>query len=182
LKRAQAQAHETGAALRIARELIFQKLYGQERVARFKLLDTKTADAIGGFRRRLQQCETLDSIRRLEAQAALEYWSAWKELPIAFPRNDLPRIPQHWKTFGSRFSPLTVPLDWQPNLVGLFSTISTHCLNQNHVSPFVFSVLIHLWECFTSIFNIATAWHATLWRLHEQVWTPMLLTGSRVNH
>jgi len=107
LKRAQAQAHESGSALRIARELIVQKLYGQERVARFKLLNTKTADAIGGFRHRLRQCDTLDSIRHLEAQAALEYWSAWKELPITFPRNDLPRIPEHWKTFGSRFSPLT---------------------------------------------------------------------------
>ena len=107
LKRAQAQAHESGAALRIARELIVQKLYGQERVARFKLLDTRTADAIGGFRDRLPQCETLDSIRNIEAQAALEYWSAWKELPITFPRNDLPRVPQHWKKFGNRISPLT---------------------------------------------------------------------------
>jgi CRISPR/Cas system-associated endonuclease Cas1 len=38
LRRAQALAHSSGAALRIARELIDQKLAGQERVARDKLL------------------------------------------------------------------------------------------------------------------------------------------------
>jgi CRISPR associated protein Cas1 len=38
LRRAQALAHSSGAALRIARELIDQKLAGQEEVARHKLL------------------------------------------------------------------------------------------------------------------------------------------------
>src|SRR5258706_10205108 len=50
LRRAQALAHSSGAALRIARELISQKLAGQERVARDKLLDSATADAIAQFR------------------------------------------------------------------------------------------------------------------------------------
>src|SRR6266705_226752 len=44
LRRAQALAHSSGAALRITRELISQKLAGQERVARGKLLDSTTAD------------------------------------------------------------------------------------------------------------------------------------------
>src|SRR5580693_7833726 len=46
LRRAQALAHSSGAALRITRELIRQKLAGQERVARHKLLDTATAETI----------------------------------------------------------------------------------------------------------------------------------------
>ncbi len=46
LRRAQALAHNSGAALRITRELISQKLTGQERVARHKLLDSTTADVI----------------------------------------------------------------------------------------------------------------------------------------
>jgi CRISPR/Cas system-associated endonuclease Cas1 len=50
LRRAQALAHHSGAALRITRELISQKLAGQERVARHKLLDSTTADAIAQFR------------------------------------------------------------------------------------------------------------------------------------
>src|SRR5271169_685950 len=50
LRRAQALAHHSGAALRITRELIGQKLAGQEEVARIKLLDTTTADTIARFR------------------------------------------------------------------------------------------------------------------------------------
>jgi len=50
LRRAQALADSSGAALLIARELISQKLAGQERVARNRLRDTTTADAIARFR------------------------------------------------------------------------------------------------------------------------------------
>jgi CRISPR associated protein, Cas1 family len=39
--------------------------------------------------------------------AALAYWSAWRTLPINFPKNDLARIPSHWLSFGARISPLT---------------------------------------------------------------------------
>lgn len=41
LRRAQALAHHSGAALRITRELISRKLAGQEGVARDKLLDSR---------------------------------------------------------------------------------------------------------------------------------------------
>src|SRR3989441_2151782 len=46
LRRAQAMAQLSGAALQITRELISPKLAGQERVARHKLLDGNSADAI----------------------------------------------------------------------------------------------------------------------------------------
>src|SRR5580658_8417731 len=46
LRRAQSLSLSNGTALRIARELICQKLLGQERVARHKLMDCQTADAI----------------------------------------------------------------------------------------------------------------------------------------
>src|SRR5947208_16843574 len=45
LRRAQALAHSSGAALCITRELISRKLAGQAQVARHKLLDSATADA-----------------------------------------------------------------------------------------------------------------------------------------
>ena len=41
LRRAQALAHHSGAALRITQELIGRKLAGQEQVARNKLLDSR---------------------------------------------------------------------------------------------------------------------------------------------
>src|ERR1035437_6287830 len=57
LRRAQALAHVSGAALRITRELIRQKLTGQELVARSKLLDTTTADRIATFSAELATAE-----------------------------------------------------------------------------------------------------------------------------
>jgi CRISPR/Cas system-associated endonuclease Cas1 len=76
LRRAQALAHQSGAALEIARELISKKLAGQERVARAKLLDPSTADAIATCRAEVDRAETLDAIRLLEAQGAMDYWAA----------------------------------------------------------------------------------------------------------
>jgi CRISPR-associated endonuclease Cas1 len=107
LRRAQALAHVSGAASRITRELISQKLAGQEVVARNKLLDTTTAATIARFGQELPNAEDIASIRLIEAQAASAYWSAWRTLPISFPKNDLPRIPAHWLSFGTRISPLT---------------------------------------------------------------------------
>jgi CRISPR-associated endonuclease Cas1 len=107
LRRAQALAHHSGAALRITRELISQKLAGQEQVARHKLLDDATANKIAQFGAEVPSADSIASVRLIEAQAALAYWSAWRTLPICFPRNDLRRVPDHWRNFGARISPLT---------------------------------------------------------------------------
>jgi len=107
LRRAQALAHSSGAALRISRELIRLKLVAQEQVARFKLLDSRTADEIARFKDELPRADSINSIRLIESQAARAYWSAWSTLPINFPKNQLPRLPAHWLSFGMRVSPLT---------------------------------------------------------------------------
>jgi CRISPR-associated endonuclease Cas1 len=107
LRRAQALAHSSGAAISISRELIARKLFGQEDVARNKLLDTRTADSIARFRAELPSADSISSIRLVESHAARAYWSAWSTLPINFPKNDLPRTPDHWLSFGARVSPLT---------------------------------------------------------------------------
>ncbi len=107
LRRAQSLSLSNGAGLRIARELIRQKLVGQERVARQKLLDSSTADTIARFTAELPHADTISTIRLIESQAARAYWSAWSTLPVNFPKNDLPRVPEHWRSFGTRVSPLT---------------------------------------------------------------------------
>ncbi len=107
LRRAQALAVQTGQALELARELIAQKLDGQAKVAREKLLDTTTARTISEFRARLANADSPEAIRLLEALAGRSYWSAWHNLPINFPKSDLHRVPDHWQTFGTRISPLT---------------------------------------------------------------------------
>ena len=107
LRRAQALAEHSGVALCIARELISRKLAGQERVVRNKLLDEKTADTIAQFRADVARAETMDDIRRIEAQGASVYWCVWRDLPICFPKSDLRRVPDHWRAFDTRKSPLS---------------------------------------------------------------------------
>jgi CRISPR-associated endonuclease Cas1 len=107
LRRAQARADQSGAALRIARELISHKLAGQEQVARDKLHNLAIAQTIGEFKAGVATAKTTEAIRLLESRAASEYWSAWHALPIAFPKSDLRRVPEHWRSFGTRQSPLT---------------------------------------------------------------------------
>jgi CRISPR-associated endonuclease Cas1 len=107
LRRAQALACEFGTALRIVRELIGQKLAGQEQLAREKLRNLSVAQAIAEARSAVAKADSIEAVHLLETQAALAYWSAWHTLPIIFPRNDLRRVPEHWRTFGARRSPLT---------------------------------------------------------------------------
>jgi CRISPR-associated endonuclease Cas1 len=107
LRRSQSLSHSSGAALRIARELIGLKLAAQERVARHKLLDSTTADTIARFKTELPGADSTTTIRLIESQAARVYWGAWSDLPINFPKNDLKRVPEHWRSFGARVSPLT---------------------------------------------------------------------------
>jgi CRISPR-associated protein Cas1 len=107
LRRAQARAGESGVDLRIALGLIHQKLAGQEQIARDKLHDSAAAETIAKYRAALADARTIQAVRLLEAQGASAYWSAWRKVQIAFPRKDLSRVPQHWRTFGTRISLLT---------------------------------------------------------------------------
>jgi CRISPR-associated endonuclease Cas1 len=107
LRRAQALAHQTGLAFRISRELIDRKLAGQERVARELLRNDEAGAAIREFRSELGEVESIDHIRITESRAAKAYWKAWQVVPIKFPDRDIPRVPEHWRNFGSRVSPLS---------------------------------------------------------------------------
>lgn len=107
LRRAQALAVQSGAAVEIARRLIDQKLAGQEHVVRSKLMVTETADVISSYRAELTTADTIERIRLIESLAAGCYWSIWRDLAINFPRKDLSRVPDHWRNFGARISPLT---------------------------------------------------------------------------
>ncbi len=107
LRRAQARAFGTESGLHISRELISRKLTGQERVAREILRDSDTAEGIARMRESLPNAERLDLIRLAESRAAAAYWAAWRNVPITFPAKELPRVPEHWRAFGTRTSSLT---------------------------------------------------------------------------
>ncbi len=107
LRRAQARVGESELAVQISRELIALKLIGQERVAREKLRDEATADAIAAMRAELLSAKTTDAVRTCEARAGAAYWIGWQAVKMQFPKRDVHRVPQHWLTFGSRTSPLS---------------------------------------------------------------------------
>jgi CRISPR-associated endonuclease Cas1 len=107
LRRAQALANNSGTAIQLAIHLIGQKLAGQEQVTRERLKNLIVADGIAQLRSALQSVRRLEAVLSIEANAALAYWSAWSTLPIQYPRTDLARVPDHWKIFGARVSPLT---------------------------------------------------------------------------
>jgi len=107
LRRAQALALGNGTALRISKELISQKLAGQELLVRDMLRDSAMADAIARFRDDVPSAESIEVVRLIESQAARCYWQSWSSVPIRWTRADERRVPEHWKHFGSRISPLT---------------------------------------------------------------------------
>jgi len=107
LRRAQSLAQDSGAALKIAIELIRQKLISQERLVREQFQNAASTQIIADARLALMKARSNEEIRRYEAHAALAYWTAWHELPVTYPRADSQRVPEHWWTFGSRLSPLT---------------------------------------------------------------------------
>jgi CRISPR-associated endonuclease Cas1 len=132
LRRAQALAHQSGAAFRISRELIDRKLAGQERVARQSLGDLAASKLIHEIRSELAEVETIEEIRSVEPRAARVYWKAWQGIPINFPERDLPRVPEHWRSFDTRASPLSGSPRLAANPVNailnyLYALLETEC-------------------------------------------------------
>jgi CRISPR-associated endonuclease Cas1 len=107
LRRAQALAIGNGVGLEISRRLVDAKLQGQELVLREHLNCHLTADAIARFRNKLDSAESFDAIRNLEANAAASYFREWRDLRVTWPKVDLRKIPERWRSVGSRQSPLT---------------------------------------------------------------------------
>lgn len=107
LRRAQALAAGNGLGLEIARTLIDAKLKGQEQVLRDRLDRQGAADVVSGFRNKLVSTDTFDAIRIVEANAAACYFREWRDIPVTWPKADLPRVPHHWRFAGNRQSPLS---------------------------------------------------------------------------
>jgi CRISPR-associated endonuclease Cas1 len=107
LRRAQALAFQSGAALQIVRELIDKKIGGQSQVARDKLKDSAVAKAIEEHRKLVATAANFHELHTLESSAAVAYWSGWDTVSVTFPKSDLPRVPEHSKSFRARRSPLS---------------------------------------------------------------------------
>jgi hypothetical protein len=107
LRRSQALAAGNGIGLEIARTLIDAKVKGQEQVLRERLDCQGAADVVSDFRNKLASADTFDAIRIVEANAAACYFREWRDIPVTWPKADLPKIPHHWRFAGNRQSPLS---------------------------------------------------------------------------
>jgi CRISPR-associated endonuclease Cas1 len=107
LRRAQAVAQQNGVAVSIARELIGRKLTQQAHIALDYFGNQTIAGMITAAKDALISVDTIRELRQVEAQGALAYWSLMRAVSVEFPRADLVRVPDHWRVFGTRHSPLT---------------------------------------------------------------------------
>ena len=107
LHRAQALALDNGVGLEICRVLIDAKLRGQEQVIRERLNVPASAEVIDSFRKSLPAADTFEAIRQRESHRLPKSILRRSTTSILWPKADLALIPEHWRTAGSRQSPLT---------------------------------------------------------------------------
>jgi CRISPR-associated endonuclease Cas1 len=122
LRRAQALAPFTETGLQIARWLVARKVAGQRDTLRdlagrltpsrdaewSRLAMPGAAAALDRLLPRLHRPASIAEVRQVEAEAAGVYWSGWAGLPLHFaPPSYRTRVPDHWRSFIVRSSPLT---------------------------------------------------------------------------
>lgn len=107
LRRAQALASGNDTGILIARDLLTRKLDGQADVLGRIDGRAREADDVRRLRDELAGGASMPQLRSLEARAASIYWDAWKDVTVCFARKVASRMPDHWRTFGSRTSPFT---------------------------------------------------------------------------
>jgi CRISPR-associated endonuclease Cas1 len=104
LRRAQALIPSTEHAVPMAKLLLEPKIRGQLSVLdSFGLAGSEDVCAV---LEAVDRAEKLEVLLRCEARAAELYWDAWASVPMQFARRD--SVPDHWRSFGARRSPLTL--------------------------------------------------------------------------
>jgi CRISPR-associated protein Cas1 len=108
LRRAQALAPWTDTGTALIKHLLREKLLGQlHNLERFFPGDVDGVQAIRANLADLEATTDPYAIRQAEGRAAAAYWAAWERVPVSFARADASRVPEHWRTFGPRISPLS---------------------------------------------------------------------------
>jgi CRISPR-associated endonuclease Cas1 len=110
LRRAQALAGTTPVGLDLARALIGAKVAGQAAVAADQLHCEDLAEVIHVHRRGIESAASIDEVRRIEAKAALDYFTGWRDVvQVAWARRDHDAVPVHWRHFDGRRSSISAP-------------------------------------------------------------------------
>ncbi len=104
VRRGQALAGAHAVGLDVTRRLLVAKLRGQRRVLERLPQSPEAIDEVEAARDTLEQAESLEAMRYLEAKAAMAYWKAWERMPMQFAARDQKQIPAHWRHVGARQS------------------------------------------------------------------------------
>ncbi len=104
LRRSQALALGNESGQRIAKHLIAAKLEGQADVVAKHLHNEVSAKSIREMAQRIEQADSLEEVRQIEAISANVYWLAWESIEPTFVKRDLHKIPDNWQRFEGRRS------------------------------------------------------------------------------
>lgn len=106
LRRAQAKAADSDRGLRIARDLVAAKVLGQRGVMRELFGDATALEHLDRYLTQIEPAPTMESLRYIEANAAVVYFKGWQGLPVTFAPKAKRHIPPYWLAFERRSSTL----------------------------------------------------------------------------
>jgi CRISPR-associated endonuclease Cas1 len=106
LRRAQALAPFNDSGLEIAKTLLRSKLERQQQLLDRLSDEPYPARVLERSLAAVESASTIAGAVAAEAEAAAAYWGAWAGVEIRFAPADQRRVPNHWQTFGQRYSPL----------------------------------------------------------------------------
>jgi CRISPR-associated endonuclease Cas1 len=106
LRRAQALAPFSDTGLTVARELLRAKLEGQRHLLDRLDVYPYPLRVLERSFAAMEIAESIEDAVAVEAEAASAYWSGWADVEVRFAPADQRRIPDHWRAFGQRHSPL----------------------------------------------------------------------------
>lgn len=104
LRRAQALAPTSETGIELARELLTEKVAGQASLMPELPAAQGAETVIDQALEAIRTARDLAGLVAAEAEAASAYWGAWSGLPIPIASRDSRRVPDHWRTFGTRHS------------------------------------------------------------------------------
>jgi len=139
LRRKQAALNgDHGLGLEIARQLIASKL-SQQHAVLDALGFSDARDFVAGFMDKVGLASNIAALSQIEGTAATCYWSAFQYIPLTFNRRDDSTVPNHWRVFGRRTSPLSQSPRWatapsQALLSYLYGVLSTELLIAIHAA------------------------------------------------
>ena len=177
IRRAQALAVTNGLDLAIARELIADKLDGQRRILVRLGADLREFDKL---RAALDTADSIERVRVIEANAAAQYFPAWRDVRIRFRERDLARIPARWLRCDSRASVLTGAPRAATSPINALRNYLFACLESEARLALLAQGLDPALGVFTPISGTAIRSHSTPWSRYERTWMPFCSTSWRI--